>query len=109
MHPKPDEDELHVTAGLILLIHRRITHLLILMYHRSKNQEFLDNRNLPTRQFDKVKFTAMNPSVKKAFRSPNYLGAQYWDMLPFETQSSATIQEFKHKINRHVREGLFTV
>ena len=82
IQPKLSEDEMHLEARLDKLDKRRIYHILILMYNRAQNPVMLDDRDLPTRQFDKVKFRVINPNVKKAFRSPNYLGAQLWDRLP---------------------------
>ena len=105
--PRLSEDELHTEAGLEVLTIRRISHLLCLMYYRSKNEELLDNRALPTRQFDKVKFKTITPDVKKAFKSPNYLGAKLWDLLPIDTQKAASIYSFKNKIAQHARAGLF--
>ena len=102
-----NEAELHSAAKLDLLAARRICHLLNVMYYRSKKAKYLDGRKLPTRQFDKVKFRVINPGIRKAFRSPNYLGSQLWDMLPMETQTSPTIHKFKAKITRHVTGGLF--
>ena len=107
MHIGLDEDNLHVEAKLDLLKHRRVAHLLGIMYHRSKNVELLDVRDIHTRQFDKVKFKVFNPVIKKAFRSPKYLGAQLWDKLPVTTQLSGSFTEFKRKIKKHTAEGLF--
>ena len=45
--------------------------------------------------------------MKKAFNSPNYLGVNYLDKLPVEMQASNTVHEFKHKIARHLKDGLF--
>ena len=114
VQPRLDETGLHAEAGLELLETRRIKHLLNSMYFRSKNPVLLDDRNLPTRLFDKVKFKVIKPNVKKAFRSPNYLGAQYWDKLPRDTQVANTIHELLARLvfsdamlnssnSRHVR------
>ena len=101
------EDELHAEAGALLLKSRRKLHLLILMYQRSKVDEYLDKRRLPTRQFVKIKFKVMVPQIQKAFRSPNYLGAQLWDVMPFETQASPTFNLFKTRVKRHIAAGMF--
>ena len=107
VQPRLNEGELHLAAGLDLLSTRRINHLLFLMYNRSKNPDLLDNRDLPTRQFDKVKFKVINPNIKKAFKLPNYLGAQLWDMLPKETQKMPTLHKFKNEVAKHVKNALF--
>ena len=38
---------------------------------------------------------------------PNYYGAQLWDKLPIDTQSSGSFDEFKRKVKRHIAGGLF--
>ena len=86
---------MHNYAGLDFPDTRRICHPSRLMYHRSKDVKLLDNRALPTRQFDEVKFKA------------NYLGAQLWDILPKDTQLSTSYCEFKNKIAKHVKAGMF--
>ena len=106
VQPKLNEKALHLEAKVDTLDKRRIFHLLILMYQRSSKPEMLDNRNLPTRQFDKVKFNVIKPNVTKAFKSPNYLGAQYWDKLPRDTQLSASVHEFKRRVLAHIKGGL---
>ena len=105
--PRRNEDEMYREAKLPILKHRRILHLLNLMYNRSKRNDLLDKRDLPTRQFDKIKFKVITPAVKVAFKCTNYLGAQLWDKLPFETQCSPSFHEFKRRAKNHISEGLF--
>ena len=105
--PKLDVDEMHSEANIMKLKYRRIHHLVNIMYHRSKHDHYLDKRVMPTRQFAKVKFKVINPVVRKAFKSPNYLGAQLWDMLPLDTQSAPTYNMFKYKVKRHIAAGLY--
>ena len=109
VQPRLNENELHLEAKLDMLESRRIYHMLILMYNRSKDPNMIDDRDLPTRQFDKVKFKVINPNVKKAFKSPGYLGAQLWDKLPRDTQLSRSVHDFKCKCLAHIRNGLFVV
>ena len=101
------ELELHNSANLLYLDNRRKCHLLSVMYQRSKELRYLDNRQLPTRQFDKVKFKVLAPVIKIAFRSPNYLGALLWDLLPRDTQLSNSMHIFKDRVGKLVKEGLF--
>ena len=100
------EDALHEAAGLMLLKNRRILHVLGLMYHRSKKIQYLDNRDINTRQFDKIKFRVITPVIKKAFKTTNYLGAQLWDRLPVGTQVAGLFSEFKRKVVKDIAEGL---
>ena len=105
--PTLNESELHSESGILELKNRRILHLLGIMYHRSTKDAYLDRREIHTRQFDKIKFKVMTPVVKKAFKSPNYLGAKLWDMLPRDTQRAGNFAEFKYKIKCEVNAGLF--
>ena len=91
----------------MLLKHRRTLHLLISMYHRSKQESYLDRRDIATRQFDKVKFKVINPNIKCAFKCPNYLGAKLWDKLPKETQIEPSINVFKFKVKKLIAAGMF--
>ena len=109
VQPKLSEEELHLKARLETLAKRRIYHMLILMYNRAKKPEMLDNRDLPTRQFDNIKFKVIKPNIKNAFKSPNYLGAELWDKLPRDTQLSRTVHIFKHKCLTHIKNGLYKV
>ena len=105
--PALDETNLHQKAKLTTLKLRRVQHLLSILYHRSKKDKYLDLRPIVTRQFDKIKFKVLNPIIKKAFLSPNYLGAQLWDLLPRETQTAPTYNIFKLKVKKHIAAGLF--
>ena len=105
--PMLGEDDLHREAILMLLKQRRIQHLVNIMYHRSKLDHYLDKRDVPTRQFAKIKFKVIHPNIKKAFKSPNYLGAQLWDKLPLDTQGAPTYNLFKYKVKRHIAAGLY--
>ena len=98
---------MHDKAKVKKLGKRRIEHLLGTMYHRSKMEDNIDNRQIGTRQRDKVRFKVLFPNIKKAFRSPNYLGAKLWDKLPTETQLSGSYSTFKNRVNRHITAGLF--
>ena len=102
-----DEAEMHAEAKLTVLKARRFFHLLCVMYRKSKCAEYLDRRDIPTRQFDKIQFIVITPVIKKAFKTPNYLGSQLWDLLPLDTQSAPTYNLFKFKSKRHIAAGLF--
>ena len=82
-------------------------HLLSSMYHQSKIDSLLDKRDLNTRQLQKLKFKVMNPLVKKAFKSPNYLGSRLWDILPKETQVAGSFNVFKFRVKQHIAAGMF--
>ena len=105
--PKLSEMEMHSEAKITKLKYRRIHHIVNIMYHRSKKDYYLDKRDLPTRQFTKIKFKVINPNIKSAFKSTNYLGAQLWDMLPYDVQTAPTYNLFKYKVKKHIAAGLF--
>ena len=95
IQPRLGEADMHNEANLTLLNKRRVTHLLNLMYMRSKIAHYIDHRDIATRPFAKVKFKVLNPVVKKAFKSPNYLGALYWDTRETVTAASMSIKTWK--------------
>ena len=105
--PPLSEEEMHSEANVMRLENRRILHLLNTMYHRSKLDSYLDKREIQTRQFDQIKFKVLHPNIKSAFNSPNYCGAQLWDKLTIDTQSSGSFVEFKRKVKKHIAGGLF--
>ena len=45
-----------------------------------------------------VTLKVINPVIQKAFKSPNYLGVQLWDLLPRETQVEPAFTTFKFKV-----------
>ena len=105
--PPLSEDELHRKPKVQMLACRRKMHLLTIMYQRAKNKDYLDVRDLPTRQFDEIKFKVINPVIKIAFKSPNYYGSQLWDKLPLETQSAGSYTSFKNKVQKYIVAGTF--
>ena len=105
---KLDEEALHSKANLTLLKSRRVMHLLSIMYHRSKVPELLDNRDIHTRQVDKVKFKVLTPVTKKSFKTSNYLGAHLWDMLLRDVQLAGSFAEYERKVKIVTAEGLFS-
>ena len=57
------KQNLHLEPGIMELRPRRILHLLNIMYHRSKNDAYLDKRDINTRQFQKVQFTVLKATI----------------------------------------------
>ena len=58
-------DEMHDNIGVGKLSDRRDLHLCGLMYKRSKDVDYVDARNLPTRQFDKLVLKIPDVVLKK--------------------------------------------
>ena len=97
----------NLESGVLELKYRRILHLLSIMYYRSKNDMYLDKREIHTRQFQKIKFLVITPNITVAFKSVNYLGAQLWDKLSLDTQTAGSYSEFKYKVKRELNTGMF--
>ena len=74
------------------------------MYKRAQNPVYLDERQLPTRQFDKKSAKTPDVNLTKTFKCPMYLGLTLWNALPRDTQESKTYQKFKYQF----RENLLT-
>ena len=72
------------------------------MYKRSRKPEYIDNRNLSTRQFDKIVLKIPDVILTKTFQSPIYKGSQIWNNLPQEVQNSETLTKFKYQYKEHI-------
>ena len=59
--------EMHVNIGTGNMKRRRDLHLCGLMYKRSKQIEYIDDRDLPTRQFDKIVLKIPDVALTKSF------------------------------------------
>ena len=79
--------EMRTMSNLPSLEDRRKLHLLGLMYKRSKNTEYVDNRSLNTRQFsDKIVPKVPNFRLTKTGKCPNILGSRLWNELPRDSK-----------------------
>ena len=77
-----NRDQLFANAGIEKLDVRRKVHLVGLMYKRSMNPDYMDDRQLITRQFDKKVLKIPDVELTKTFKSPVYLGSSLWNALP---------------------------
>ena len=82
-------------AGAAKLDFSRKIHLVGLMYKRASVPEYVDNRQLATRQFDKKVLKIPDVDLTKTFKSPVYMGSTLWNALPREIQDSDTYKDFK--------------
>ena len=89
-------------VGIENLETRRRLHLVGLMYNRSKVSEYLDERQLPTRQFDKKVLKIPDVDLSKTFQSPVYLGSTLWNALPREIQNTDTYKQFKYLYKQYL-------
>ena len=79
----------------------RDLHLCGQMYKRSKCAEYIDNRELPVRQFDKIVLRVPDVVLTKTFNSSIYKGASMWNALPLNVQASKTYKEFEYRYKQN--------
>ena len=89
-------------AGVVKLDTSRKIHLVGLMYKRALDPEYLDNRQLVTRQFDKTVLKIPDVDLTKSFKSPIYLGSTLWNALPRAVQVSDTYKKFKYQYKQYL-------
>ena len=85
---------------------RRDLHLCGLMYKRSRREDFIDKRELPTRQFDKIVLKVPEVLLTKSFDIPVFKGSNKWNTLPRDLQVSPSYKEFKYGYKNLVRDRL---
>ena len=80
----------HLRMGIGKLNERRDLHLCGMIYKRSRVGEYVDNRDLHTRLFDKI------VQLTKSFAMPIFKGSNLWNRLSNEIQKSPTYKEFRY-------------
>ena len=98
MNMTTEEMFVHMDIGKLRV--RQRLHLCGQMYKRAQKNEYVDNRDLPTRQFDKIVLRVPDVLLTKSFQTPIYKGAHLWNALPREVQISPTYKEFKYRYKR---------
>ena len=78
-------------------------HLAGLMFKRSKQPEYIDERPIPTRQFDKIVLKIPNVNLTKTFNSPIYSGSVLWNALPRNIQDSDSYKTFKYQYKQLIK------
>ena len=86
--------------GIGKLKTRRDLHLCGVMYNRARKEEYLDRRELPTRQFDKIVLNVPDVLLTKSFNTPIFKGSHLWNSLSTEVQISPTYKEFKYRYKK---------
>ena len=69
-------DEMCQNMGKGKLKERRDLHLCVFMYRRSKCEEYIDDRKLPSRQFDKMVMKVPELALTKSFDIPGFKGSK---------------------------------
>ena len=72
--------------GIGRLRYRRDLHLCGQMYKRSRMDEYVDNRELATRQFNKIVLKIPDVILTKSFNSSIFKGVNLWNALPQNVQ-----------------------
>ena len=78
-------------------------HLAGLIYKRSQQFVYLDNRQLPTRQFDKKVLKVPDVDLTKTLKSPIYMGSTLWNALTQNIQDSDTYQKFRYQYKQYLK------
>ena len=94
-------EEMQARIGTGKLEYTRDLHLCGQMYRCSRVPEYLDQRDLPTRQFDKIVLKAPDVILTKTFKSPIYKGSQLWNALPQQIKKCNTYKDFKYQYKQH--------
>ena len=68
--------------------------------------DYIDARNLPTRQFDKLVLKTPDVVLTKTFNIPSFKGSNLWNDLPRFIQQSPTYKEFKYRYRGQLRDYL---
>ena len=88
-------DLIHRQARVNLLEDRRSTHLLNMMFQRSKVDEYVDSRNIYTRRHDGVTLKIPKPNKESFKKSVIFRGGTLWNLLPGEVRNLPTLSDFK--------------
>ena len=89
-------------VGVETLVTRRKIHMAGLMYKRAQDPGYLDERQLPTRQFDKKVLKIPDVDLTKTFKCPLYLGSTLWNALPRNIQEANTYKKFKYLYKQYL-------
>ena len=92
-----NEEQLHNNANLALLSKRRDSHIANFMFKRQDNEDYLDNRALPTQAHQYTKFLVPTFHLTQYKNSLIYKGAVVWNQLPNELKQLETYTAFKEK------------
>ena len=99
-------EDMHANICVGKLREQRELHLCGLMYKRSKDIDYIDARNLPTRQFDKVMLKTPDVVLSKSFNIPMFKGSNLWNNLTIfsnaqHIKNSSTDIEADEEITLH--------
>ena len=87
---------IHAKTKIPLLKDRRMYHLYMFMYPRSRDPSYCDNQNLNTRGFKGPVLKRLTPHGGAYFKSVEHFGAMTWNQLKPECRSLPSKLAFKH-------------
>ena len=76
---------------------RRDSHLLNLMFHRSNDPDYVDNREIHTRLHDYKTLVVQRPKNAFFTKSVCFRGGNLWNNLDPLDKQMITIERFKHR------------
>ena len=94
--------DMHEVAGVNYLEQRRDAHMLGLMYNRTKDQKYRDDRVRTTRQGDAVLLKVPRANSTKFMNSPIFRGSTMWNRLPVELRQVESRYAFKILYKNHL-------
>ena len=102
-------NELHQTAGVLMLDQRREMDLLNLMYKRSKIDQYIDARSINTRAHrGTLMLIIERPRLDKFRASVKFAGATLWNSLPTELQTINTYNSFRYHTKLRAQQNILT-
>ena len=90
-------DIVHKDAKCNYLVDRRNIHIENFMYHRSRDVDYMDARNLRTRAFDGPMVKVLHSNSATYSRSVEFYGAVLWNDLSPMRRSEESYEKFKKK------------
>ena len=96
LDPRINNLETHRLAGLNFLEDRRNVHLLNFMYKKSKELQYIDNRQINTRKYDATVLIVPPYTKTKSQNATWYRGASSWNEIDPELRSINTFNKFKN-------------
>ena len=97
LHGNQEDDDMHLSANLAFLEQRRNAHILNFMFKRKDQENYLDNRVLPTGAFQAPKFIIPKYDIKQFTQSLVYKGSSLWNQLPNDIKNINTFLAFRNK------------
>ena len=99
---KESTESLHRRAKLFRLIHRRRLHLLSYAFRLSNVAEYLDLRDIHTRQHEAKMFMLQKFDHYKCTQDPYYRAMSEWNNLNVEARNSLTKQQFLNIVKTQI-------